>query len=117
MPGKQKYSKQDEEFVRANPVEWQAFVEHQKKRILDRLYHYNNYKTVKLQLEETGSISSYQKYKMGNVSKYLKEALERIEQDKYNICKYCGSNIPFERLLLVPAALQCVDCDSLHRKD
>jgi DnaK suppressor protein len=42
--------------------------------------------------------------------KYLDDALARLDEGKYGVCIRCGEAIPFERLMAVPFALQCVDC-------
>ena len=42
--------------------------------------------------------------------KHLNDALERIENGTYGICKSCGKEIPFKRLEAVPITQQCVPC-------
>jgi len=42
--------------------------------------------------------------------KHLNDALERIENGTYGICKSCGKEIPFQRLEAVPITQQCVPC-------
>ena len=42
--------------------------------------------------------------------KYLDDALARLDEGKYGVCIGCGEAIPVERLMAVPFALQCVDC-------
>jgi DnaK suppressor protein len=44
--------------------------------------------------------------------KYLDDALALLDQGKYGICSGCGEPIPLERLIAVPFALQCVDCQA-----
>ena len=84
----------------------------QKKIILERLEKYKNSKTIKNQIDETGDLSLYQKYKLSTVSKYLLKALEKIRKGTYGVCDVCKKEISNERLGLVPAALTCVPCDT-----
>ena len=41
---------------------------------------------------------------------YLDDALNRIEDGTYGICKSCGKDIPKERLEAVPHTQLCVPC-------
>lgn len=93
-----------------NSPGWSEFVNQQKNRILKRLERYNNLSTAKEQLEEIGDLTPYQHYKINAVSKFLLEALKRMDEGTYGYCKYCGDVIPAERLRVVPGALQCVKC-------
>ena len=40
----------------------------------------------------------------------VEEALRRIEEGTYGACQTCKSEITFERLMVVPTARTCVDC-------
>ena len=40
----------------------------------------------------------------------IDEALERLAQGKYGICKVCGGAIPAPRLLALPQSVRCADC-------
>lgn len=40
----------------------------------------------------------------------IKSALEKIETNKYGICKYCGKEIPKARLRVRPESSSCVVC-------
>jgi len=42
--------------------------------------------------------------------KKIKEALDRIENDTYTICKTCGEDISIARLIVRPVSTQCIDC-------
>ncbi|MEX0878048.1 MAG: TraR/DksA C4-type zinc finger protein [Candidatus Spechtbacterales bacterium] len=42
--------------------------------------------------------------------KATKDALEKIEQDKYGICENCGKKIPQERLAVIPETKICLNC-------
>ena len=100
------------EGVSRDSEEWRQFVEWQKQRILERLKKYNNLNTVKTQILEKGSPTPYQKYKISIVSTYLRQALSLIESETYGICVNCQKEIPVQRLLLVPGALNCMDCEN-----
>jgi RNA polymerase-binding transcription factor DksA len=41
-------------------------------------------------------------------------ALERMDEGGYGLCQDCGSPIPGERLVAVPAARFCVRCQARH---
>lgn len=40
----------------------------------------------------------------------LEAALSRMERGDYGRCRFCGKDIPFERLRLIPEAEVCVEC-------
>ena len=40
----------------------------------------------------------------------IEEALQRIENGTYGVCASCGSDIGMRRLLAMPDALRCIDC-------
>lgn len=47
--------------------------------------------------------------------RYLDEAMTRLEAGKYGRCLKCGGAIPVERLIAIPFASYCVDCQKkLH---
>ena len=41
----------------------------------------------------------------------VNNALERIENGKYGICKKCSTKIPEDRLVIMPAADLCMSCE------
>lgn len=47
---------------------------------------------------------------------HLDEALKRIENGTYGICRNCGVQINIERLEAVPNATQCIKCKSSDEK-
>lgn len=48
--------------------------------------------------------------------RYLDEAFARLDAGKYGRCLKCGGVIPIERLMAIPFASYCVDCQQgLHR--
>lgn len=92
--------------------EWDEFVSWQKTRILERLQRYNNTDTAKMQLAETGDLTPYQHYKINTVSKFLLQALQRIDSGNYGICTNCQKPISSRRLFLVPGTLRCMACEN-----
>lgn len=40
----------------------------------------------------------------------IEDTLKRIDSGEYGICKECGSEIPFERLLARPVTDLCIEC-------
>jgi len=48
--------------------------------------------------------------------RYLDESFARLDAGKYGRCLKCGGAIPIERLMAIPFASYCVDCQQgLHR--
>ncbi|MFA6130691.1 MAG: TraR/DksA family transcriptional regulator [Patescibacteria group bacterium] len=43
---------------------------------------------------------------------YILAALARIKEGSYGICADCGEEIPIKRLVIVPGAIRCVECES-----
>ncbi len=41
----------------------------------------------------------------------VKKALVSIEDGSYGECKSCGKKIPAERLIAMPTALYCIECN------
>jgi len=41
-------------------------------------------------------------------------ALEKIEKGKYGICEKCGQEIEKERIVVYPAASECMHCKNSH---
>lgn len=89
---------------------WSTFVQAQRVRIVERLERYNNPDTAREQLAEHGDLTPYQHYKINTVSAFLHRALAKINEGSYGRCDRCGVEIAYERLLLVPAAVQCAVC-------
>jgi RNA polymerase-binding transcription factor DksA len=44
----------------------------------------------------------------------ISDALERMDAGTYGLCEDCGSPIPGERLVALPAARFCVACQARH---
>lgn len=89
---------------------WSTFVQAQRVRIVERLERYNNPVTAREQLAEQGDLSPYQHYKINTVSAFLQRALAKINEGSYGRCDRCGGEIAYQRLQLVPAAVQCAAC-------
>ena len=48
--------------------------------------------------------------------RYLDEAITRLDAGKYGKCLTCGGLIPIERLMAVPFASYCVDCQEKRNR-
>jgi len=48
--------------------------------------------------------------------RYLDEALVRLDAGKYGRCLQCGGTIPVERLLAIPFASYCIDCQQKRNR-
>jgi RNA polymerase-binding protein DksA len=46
----------------------------------------------------------------------LEAARGRISDGSYGMCLDCGGEIGFERLRASPAAVRCIDCQTVHEK-
>jgi len=46
--------------------------------------------------------------------KAIQDALERIENGTFGICKKCGGDISFEHIQAEPLTLRCADCGAEH---
>jgi len=46
----------------------------------------------------------------------MEQARSRLATNAFGICPDCGTEIPFARLSVQPAALRCIDCQRLHEK-
>jgi DnaK suppressor protein len=44
----------------------------------------------------------------------VENALQRVEHGSYGVCEECGDEIPVARLVAVPTAVLCVDCQRLR---
>lgn len=47
---------------------------------------------------------------------YLEEALQRVKQGTFGVCKVCNQLIPKARLEAVPTATKCVNCKEETKK-
>ena len=48
----------------------------------------------------------------GSYLDYVQEALQRIEDGTFGVCRVCGGEIGRARLEAVPTATQCIQCKS-----
>ena len=85
------------------------FVEKQKKIILERIALYTDRKRISEELR-ANDVSPYILYKQKQVVPQLQKALKIISEGKYGICLACGGAIEMKRLIVVPAALNCITC-------
>lgn len=53
----------------------------------------------------------------GDYLDYLGEALQRVEDGTFGICRVCGGEIGRARLEAVPTATQCIECKSKREKE
>ena len=53
----------------------------------------------------------------GDYLDYLSEALQRVEDGTFGICRVCGGEIGRARLEAVPTATQCIECKSKREKE
>jgi len=53
----------------------------------------------------------------GDYLDYIVEALQRIDDGNFGICRVCGNEIGRARLEAVPTATQCIDCKSKGETD
>ncbi|HLP42627.1 MAG TPA: TraR/DksA C4-type zinc finger protein [Fibrobacteria bacterium] len=47
---------------------------------------------------------------------YIEEALDRVRNGTFGLCKKCGKIIPKARLEAVPTAKMCIDCKSAQER-
>jgi len=47
----------------------------------------------------------------------IEEALKRMELDDFGYCDECGENISKKRLLAVPLARMCINCQSIEERN
>ena len=52
------------------------------------------------------------KRRLAEKSRALAEALERVREGTYGLCRMCGCRIPRRRLEAVPTATLCVSCQA-----
>lgn len=60
----------------------------------------NNYKDVLVKMLEKDTIKLRQ----------IKEAIKRIDNDSYGECATCGCEIEEKRLMALPLAINCLEC-------
>jgi RNA polymerase-binding transcription factor DksA len=47
----------------------------------------------------------------------IKNALKKIEDNKYGLCESCGQEIPFGRLEIRPQSVLCISCMAKKEKE
>ena len=75
-------------------------------------YHMADQGTDTMDREMAFSLASRE----GRYLHHLNEALERIENGTYGICRSCGKEISRTRLEAVPNATQCISCKNAEEK-
>jgi len=63
------------------------------------------------ELEKQIALNRHQRHNI----KEIDEALQRLDSDKYGICEFCGKEIGFERLEIMPTAKLCINCENNRR--
>ena len=53
----------------------------------------------------------------GDYIEYLNEALQRLEEGTFGICRICGGEVGRARLEAVPTATQCIRCKSKREEE
>ena len=53
----------------------------------------------------------------GDYIEYLNEALQRIGEGTFGICRICGGEVGRARLEAVPTATQCIRCKSKREEE
>ena len=75
-------------------------------------FHMADQGTDTMEREKAFSLASRE----GRYLHHLNEALERIENGTYGICRTCEGEISNNRLEAVPNATQCIDCKNNEEK-
>jgi DnaK suppressor protein len=47
---------------------------------------------------------------------YIEEALDRVRNGSFGVCKKCGKLIPKARLEAVPTAKMCIECKTKQER-
>lgn len=47
----------------------------------------------------------------------VSQALRRLHDEDFGVCRQCGQEIPFDRLVVEPWALRCVSCQAADEAD
>ena len=53
----------------------------------------------------------------GDYLDHVDEALQRVDDGTYGICRVCGDDIGRPRLEAVPTTTQCIDCKDKSKED
>ena len=106
-----------------------------KQELLEELGYLENAAMKSTSKDQSGDLSSYSFHmadqgtdtldremaftfasREGRYLHHLNEALERIENGTYGICRTCNGEISKMRLEAVPNATQCIKCKSKEEK-
>jgi RNA polymerase-binding protein DksA len=91
---------------------------HTQKHQMD-MVGYSNHLTADAASDYTSLETSFDlAAREGKYLIYLEEALQRIKQETFGVCKVCKKLIPKARLEAVPTATKCVNCkEETKRKE
>lgn len=88
----------------------QQFLSIQRQRLLRRIERYS---TISRGSEgQDGFIPEFRSLKVDVILPKVRNALTRLERGLYGICVTCEGEISRARLEVVPAALECIVCQS-----
>lgn len=126
---KKKYSKKDLEHFKNILVE-------KKIELVKELGYIEDSSLFQSQREQGGELSGYTNHladaaadftsletnfdlaeREGKYLVYIEEALQRVKDETYGICKSCQDLIPKKRLEVVPTATRCVECKQETKRE
>lgn len=119
-----------------NDLEYfKGLIVRKKEELLSELGYLENSSMSATSKDQSGDLSSYSYHmadqgtdtmdremafslasREGRYLHHLNEALERIENGTYGICRSCGKEISKTRLEAVPNATQCINCKNAEEK-
>lgn len=140
MPGKKKSEKQPEKA----PVEkgaakdfskFKKLLEELRTKIAGNLEHIEGDALNKSQRDAAGDLSGYsfhmadmatdnfdREFNLGlasneqNLLNLIEAALRKIKDGTYGVCETCSKPIPQKRLLAMPYAAMCIECQEIEEK-
>ena len=114
---------------------FKALILKKKQELMEELGYLENGAMKSTSKDQSGDLSSYSFHmadqgtdtldremaftfasREGRYLHHLNEALERIENGTYGICRTCNGEISKKRLEAVPNATQCIKCKSKEEK-
>ena len=114
-------NKRDSEKLKSDLLERKQKIEAfmaKKEQLGDELAEYNDNNDISGKNDETADeIAEFISNTAinGSLEKTLKDinqALSLIDTGSYGVCKYCGNDIPVERMVVRPVSTSCVSCKS-----
>ena len=140
MPGKKKNGKQPEKapVEKGAPKDFSKFVkllEELRTKIAGNLEHLEGDALNKSQRDAAGDLSGYsfhmadmatdnfdREFNLGlasneqNLLNLIEAALRKIKDGTYGVCETCSKSIPQKRLLAMPYAAMCIECQEIEEK-